>query len=231
MRRPSPSSRNGGFIIMRAGCLGFLFTIALLWGGGQLLYTSLKNRQPVTMTAKEYLAHRPSAEWVHLTAAHVDPAEGATIGFLGTVSELYIPVRSPGDNPGKPVTVLFHTKNAQLVSLMREVGRTKDNPAAQTKILAENAKVLFGPREIMGLVQFGIEADDKNRRKLVNLGMNLSKDFVIIADGETPNLAQGLIMTIGGLALGFFLLRRSAPSRAAPPPLPNLPPRDFGGPP
>ena len=50
MRPPSRFPRHGGFIFMRAGCLGLLIAIALLIGGGQMLYTAARNRQPVTVT-------------------------------------------------------------------------------------------------------------------------------------------------------------------------------------
>ena len=233
MRPPSLTPRRGGFIFMRAGCLGLFIAVALLCGGGQMLYTSLKNRQPLTVTVKEYIAHRPNAEWVHLTDTHVDLAECATSGFAGAISELYIPVRAPGEDRGKQVHVLLRTKNSELVSLMTELKAAAGNPARMAKVVAAHTTLLSGPREVTGLVQFGISSDDKTRSKLAGLHMNLTPDFVIIADGEVPSLGRGLALFGGGMVLGFFMLRRKAPAPTSglrPPP--DLPPRDFGdGPP
>ncbi len=228
MRTPSRSRRHGGFIMMRLGCFGLLIALGLLLGGGQALYTVLRNRQPVTLTVKEYLAHRPDAEWVRLTDTHVDLAECATSGFAGVITELYIPVRTPGEDRGKKVGILLRTKDAQLISLITELKSAGHDPARLAKIVAGHTALLAGPREVTGLVQIGLDSDDKTRNKLAGLHMNLMPSFVIIADGESPSLLRGLAMSAGGLALGFFMLRRKASASTPPPLIPNLPPRHFG---
>ncbi len=214
MKIPSRFPRHGGFVFVRSGCLGFLFTIGLLWGGGQMLYTALKNREPVTLTAKEYLAHRPDADWVHLKDTHCDLAECVTSGYFGAVSELYIPVRSPGEDPGGAIKVLLKTKNEKLVALMEQLGKAGKNPAEMAKIIKGNTADLAGPKEVTGLVEFGIESNDKKRSKLAGLHMSLAPDFVIIADGEKPSLIQGAAMCAGGLLLGVFMLKRTMRPKA-----------------
>ena len=219
---------------MRPGCLGLILSVALLIGGGQGFYTALKNRQPVTMTVKDYLAHRPSGEWVHLKDAHCDLAECAVSGYAGTIQELFIPVRVPGENPESKVNVLLKTKDAQMVAAMVSLKAAAKDPAAQAKVIANNYKVLSGPKEISGLVEFGINADDKKRANLAGLHMNLASDFVIIADGEQPSTVGSLCMLAGGAFIGLLTLRGGAGAKGAPGgpaamPPPNLPPRDFGG--
>lgn len=210
-----PYRRQGGFIVLRGGCFAILITLALLIGGGQMLYTGLKNREPLTLSAKDYLAKKPNVEWVHITGAECDLSSCATSGMLGNVEELYIPVRVPGDARSKPVEVLLKTKNLALVNVMDALKKAGNDPEAMRKAVAGKGELLAGPREVTGLVQFGIESDSRKREKLAKLNLNLAPDFVIIEDGAKPALGTGALLLAGGLLMGFFLMRRSATSAPA----------------
>lgn len=217
------SSPRHGFINL--GCIGLIITIALLWGGGQALYTALKNREPLTMTFKEYEEKRPSAEWVSLSDAQLNLLNSAhvTSRLNDEIKELYIAVEAVGDRSEKPALVLLATKDPELISLMTGLEAKLGSANAMSSDLI---KSLFPARQITGLVKFGIDADSKTRDKLAKLDLSLVQDFIIISDGEKPDLWKGVGMLAGGLLLGFFMMRgkkeKEVPQAPAPPDLPAM---------
>ncbi len=229
MRPPLPAPRHGGFIFLRLGCFLQLITLACLVGGARMIYLGVKNREPVTVTVKNYLEHRPEADWLHLTQAHVDFAECASGGFLGIVNELYIPVRPVGQDRSEPVRILLKTKNRTLTQMMMQVSLAKGDPAKMDKVLKENPLLVSGLSEATGLVQSGLDNDSKARSKLDTLDMNLAKDYVIIDGDDAPSLAAGVIFLIIGLVLCWVIFVKRLPARVSmfsrdltprPPPLP-----------
>lgn len=220
MKFPTSSSSRRGFI--NFGCIGFFIAIALLWGGGQGLYTALKNREPLKMTFKEYEEKRPDAEWVSLSDAQLNLLNSAyTSSRLNDeIKELYIAVEAVGDRSEKPALVLLETKDKDLIAKMNTLG-AMTSPEDLTPELITS---LFPARQITGLVQFGIDADSKTREKLAKLDLSLAPDFIIITDGEEPSLGASAAMLAAGLALGFFMLRgkKEPPAAPAPPDLPAM---------
>lgn len=93
--------------------------------------------------------------------------------------------------------------------------------------MKRQAAQILVKRDVSGLIRFGMDEDSKTRSKLEGLDMNLAKDFVILNDGEKPDLLKGVLMLAGGLVLGLYLLRRAGSQPAGPPPVPvpNLPPK------
>lgn len=225
-RRPSAE----GFIIMRAGCFATVIILGLLIGGGQMIYTGIKNRSPQTISTSDYLANGSSAEWIHLTGACLDLADCATLSKKNEgISELYVPVRAPGEGPGAPVKLLFNTADTSLVGLVGNLQSAGNNPARLAKLEPE-LRSASAPRGIIGLIQFGIDSDRKTRQKLERLNLKLANDYYVIKDGAKPNLMLGAAMFAVGLVLGFWMLMAG---KDAPPPSssPNLPPRQFEAPP
>ncbi|MEN3942736.1 hypothetical protein WJU23_15660 [Prosthecobacter sp. SYSU 5D2] len=212
-----PTSRRG-FISL--GCLGFIVAIALIWGGGQGLYTALKNREPLKMTFKEYEEKRPDAEWVSLSEAQLNLLNSAytTSRLNDEIKELYISVEAVGDRSEKPALVLLETKDPGLIAQMNTLGAMKSPDDLTPDLLS----ALFPTRQITGLVQYGIDADSKTREKLAKLDLSLAPDFIIITDGGEPNLVVSAVMLVAGLLLLFFMLRGKKEPPAAPKP-PDLP--------
>lgn len=217
--------RHHGF--MNLGCLGYLITLALLIGGGQGIYTALKNRAPLEITVSDYLAKRPEGEWVTFKDATLNLLESAHMERLGKITEVFIPVQPGETKEGAPVHILMSTKDDEILAAMTDMNAAGDSEQKVLEAAARNASKLFMKRDVSGLIQFGIDSDSKTRAKLEKLDMNLAKDFVILEEGKEPALGASAAMFLGGLVLGIFMLRRSGGTEApqAPPPAPNLPPR------
>jgi hypothetical protein len=217
------TSRQNGFIIgilRRPGCLGLLLLVGGLGGGGQMIYTSLSNRQPLSITVEDYITQKPSAKWVELTHAKASILESASIGLLGSVEELYIPVRPREQEIEGPISILLKTKSPGLLQFITQLRKAKDEQAGN-EIIAQHLDYVRGPEVIKGLVQSGFETDSKARRKLNSLEMNLSNDFIIVEDGKQPSIIEGLMVLliglVGGGMLTFFAFRSGSKTSAAPP--------------
>lgn len=217
--------KKQGFINL--GCLGLAITIALLWGGGQGIYTALKNREPLKMTFREYEEKRPTAEWVSLSDAQLNLLNSAyvTSRFSDEIKEVYIAVEAVGDRSEKAALVLLASKDKELIDMMNSSSIQMNALKSPGDMTPELLKSLFPTRVVTGLVRFGIDADSKTRDKLAKLDLSLAKDFIIINDGEEPKLGVSVGMLIGGLVLGFFILSRSSRETPppSPPPLPAMP--------
>lgn len=220
-----PLNHPPGFISL--GCLGYLIVIALLWGGGQGVYTALKNRQPLEITVSDYIAKKPNAEWVTLKDAQLNLLEAAHKERLGKISEIFIPVRPKGESTDGPVHILLSTKDDAIVAALEDLNKSSGTMKEALNAASRHADKLFMQKDVSGLIRFGIDSDDKTRAKLAKLDMKLAPDFVIMNDGAAPSLFGSISMLGIGVLIGFFMLRKAGKSEPAapPPPAPNLPPR------
>lgn len=196
--------------------MGTIIALALLWKGGQGLYTSLTNLSPKEMTLAECEQSKPSAAWLTLKDCQLDLADcAAKKSSSGVIEELYIPVHpvnTQADNP--PVYVLFATKDRTLMNALNGMNQIRDEQQALTYVLQHHEEI-FPKRTISGLVRFGIELDDKDKSKLQTMQMNLQRDFIIIDDGKQPEFIISALLFAGGLLIGFLLLRSGSSKPAA----------------
>lgn len=225
MKIADHAASRPGFI--KLGCLGFFIAIALIWGGGQEVYTSLKNREPLKMSFKDYQEQRPTAEWVSLSGAQLNLLNCAYISskVTGATEEVFIAVEAVGDRSKEPALVLLASKEKELIDVVDLMAAKMATIKSQADLTPELIQSLFPQREVTGVVRFGISSDSKTRDELANLDLSLEKDFIIITEGEKPSLGVGAGMLAGGLLLGFLLLRGSGKEKAAPasPAPPDLP--------
>ena len=216
--------------MMKLGCFLTLITVALLWGGGQALYIAVTNRNPTELTCGDYLRTKPSATWVKMTNARIFLTEAMYKESIGRVEELYIPVRPANGDGSETCRILLATRDPELIAANERLRALESRPGKLTEADIEGFIRL---REIQGLVRFGVDLNDKERKKLASLGGNLTPDFVIIDEGKKPDLLKGAGLFAGGLVLSAFLVWRLLKPRAAstipiassgnPPPTPPAP--------
>lgn len=219
-----PPNHMSGSISL--GCLGYLIVIALLWGGCQGVYTALKNRKPLELTVAEYIAKKPSAEWVKLKDARLNLLEAAHKERLGKISEIFIPIRPKDEEKDAKVHILLSTKDNAIVNALEDLNKSGGTMKEAVNAASRHADKLFMQKDVSGLIRFGIDSDSKTTKKLAALDMNLAEDFVILNDGAAPSLFGSISMLAIGMLVGLFILRNGAKSDATPPPLPpNLPPK------
>lgn len=204
----------------------FFVCLAMLWGGGQSLYTWMTNRAPLEISVKDYLAQRPDAAWLKLKDCRVEVLDAVYFSTLGATeaSELFIPVRAAGEDSG-PIGILFQTRDPELLNMMGGEEDSQDEQLASA--LAVMAKQMN--RDIEGLVQFGIDVKSKEKSKLASNVEGLAPNFVIIKDGEKPSAGQAFAFLGIGVVLGGVMLvgtgRKKSNSLLPPGVPPPVPPQ------
>lgn len=222
MKRSSLS--KSGFL--RLGMLRLFLPIALLWGGGQSLYTALTNRQPLAMTFADYVQKRPSAKWVELKDVEWDLMDSVYSGFAGNVSKVYVPLRAAGDESKGKVQVLLLTREPEVIKLLEDL-KAAPKDSAVPRVVAEKLELMYAARTVRGLVMFGIDSNDKERRKIAKLSDNLAEDFTVIEEGKKPEAGLAIVMCVLAVLAVWLCWLKSwgkSPSGGLPPPLPPAPP-------
>lgn len=217
---------------MRLGCLLPLIAIALIIGGGQSAYTGLKNRKVTEIAIDKLISSKPKEDWLNISGGVLDTLNSVyPTGRFGAkkATSLYVPLVPPGTDSSKSqIHVLVLTKDPGLLDFtnqMQQMENSNVNETDATAFLIRNADRLHIKRPVMGLAQFGIEANDKKTRKVRELYSNLADDVIILEEGKKPDTFLGLGMLIGGLIMAGLLVKswlRPAPAATtqAPPPLP-----------
>jgi hypothetical protein len=186
---------------------------ALMWGGGQNLYTALTNRKPTVISYEEYEKGRPKAAWLVLTNCQLNVASAAYLYKYvddKNPTELYIPLQSQGAERRKSCALLQTSDPALLASFKTIQGLTSD--AKLLEWFMKHPQEAFPRRTVQGTVRFGIDMKDSTRRQLAKIP-NLVEDFVVLKENEQPSMAVGLICTTAGVALLVFGIRRVIGSR------------------
>lgn len=203
---------------MRFGCIGLIIGAALTWGGGQQVYESWNAGKKVDMTLAQFLAEKPGVGWYRLTDAHWRLVDAGVItGAAGAASgSIYAPVtgkvpdnKAPDSGgPGKAkIRVLLHRSNdaeaERLAALFKETDPTKYDA------LLSADPTLAKERPVEGMVEFGINSDDKDNDAIKrSFAGELADDYIVITDGAEPaGYLWPLLTLLAGLALLGFTLR------------------------
>jgi len=195
----TPANSQSGYASLM---LVFACVIILLFGmGAQGIYTAMKNRKPVVMSWEDFSRLKPKAAWLTLTNCTIDLSSASyqTLRYQNVEipSELFIPVRSASEKEPVKDTILLATRDPELMKTVREM---ESQPSLEElkEWIARNTGRVFMRRDVQGLVQFGVELDRGEKRKLAKLQINLAPDFIILEEGKRPEITQ----SIGYLALG-----------------------------
>ncbi len=211
---------------MKTSLFLIIVAISLLWGGGQGLFTAITNLKPKEYAVEEYLNHRPSAKWLRLKGGVVDLTGLTYSSFLGvgTITEIYVPIRPSTASSNDEVHILFATKEPSLLAKAEKLRQLRTESEALRYLQAHRDELIF-PRELEGLIRFGIEFKDRDERWLRTHNENLADDFVVLADGERPEFMVYAFLFLGGVAVSGWILKnlfgvRAKPPGSQPPPLP-----------
>jgi hypothetical protein len=178
-------------------------TIAMLWSGGQSLYTAAMNRRPTTMSYDDYVKTKPKATWLVMTNCSLHLTESCFKSYYGgkNATELYVPVRRLGPDAKKEqVHVVLATKDPNALATFSEMQNLKTEEAARLWAVKNRSRI-FIRRNVGGLVRFGVNLKDSERRKLASLLQNAADDFIILEEGAQPSFVEGLGLSTGGLVL------------------------------
>jgi len=213
----------------KIGCLLVIVVLALLWGGGQGLYTAITNLKPHECTVREYIATRPAAKWLRLTGGEINMLQTnyTSAWGVGPVSEIYIPVKPEDATSKEGVFILLATKDPALLALAEKMRGMKSEKEAVSFIFAHRNELIV-KRPVQGVIRYGVDLRDKEERKLRKLNPDLAENFIILDEGERPALLVSALMFLGGLAAVIFFIKSiastPAPPSETPPPIPPTPP-------
>lgn len=205
----------------------------LLVHGGQDVYEGVTHRAPTRMTMDQFLREKPNEGWFHLQGCFLDVADGSVQTESGEVTSVYVPVYSVNDPKQDAIHLLLSTNDPQILSTIAEAAKqpARMTPAQTLAYAFKNKNRLWVKRDVEGMIQFGLDSDDKTNGKLTDINKTLAPDWVILEDGKKPAPGLGALEMLGGLALGagaIFLLTRKKPPL---PFVPMPPPSGYGPPP
>jgi hypothetical protein len=206
------ASKGSGLL----GKLGCLLMLALLWAGGQGVYEGLRNRSPETLTCEAAQAMPPPSTWVHLTGCRVNVLEAAYKTRFGVpTDDIFIPLKAGGGGD-KAIRLVLATKDPDIVAVVKEMSALDGNDKkAFFSFLAKNARRLVRDKDVTGMVQSGIDKDDKIHRRLKEQNKDLADDFLVIDEGREPRLVWSLVLLGGGILLVVLLGAGAAGKKAA----------------
>jgi hypothetical protein len=141
----------------------------------------------------------------------------------GSVKGNYVPVRAAMIAEAAPTkqieqagkTIFAKAENTTPVKILLKIdphGPMKDmfnatTETAQADFLLKNLdKIIQDDVEVTGLIQFGIDSDDKTRKTLATADWKLTSDFVVIEQNKKPEVFVAGLMLFAGCAIVYFTL-------------------------
>lgn len=186
-----------------------LIGVALLWGGGQGVYTSIKNTEP-----KEYDVNNiksgslPDKEWIKLINSNIDITQAVyfqSVFDTNKAKELYVPLINPRIDS---IIGFLTIKDEFTVNLFNTLNNTKDEEKLLEIYNEYEDYIVMERQEISGLIRFGIEKDRKENQQLYDSQNNIISGFFVIDKDVSPEYGLSYFIFVLGLILTFFSLRK-----------------------
>jgi hypothetical protein len=202
----------------------FIAAAWCLWSGAQGLLTAFKNRKPTVVNARELSGGKPTADWLVLTNCTLSVADSAykTVRSKyapessGRITEAYVPIYAEGQSTEDTCYAVLATSDANILAMLEDLRAVKSE-AQFTKFHARWGQQLTPKRNVEGVVRFGA-TEHGEQSKLANLKRNLSPNYIILSEGEKPNMATSGGLLFCGLALAgglvFSLRNKEEPAVA-----------------
>jgi hypothetical protein len=117
-----------------------------------------------------------------------------------------------------------------LVGRLKRRIEEKKNPAAgepaakdaaleqALRFMLQNRDRVRIDRPIRGMIQFGLDSDSRDRRKIKALDSKIAPDFAVLEDGAQPQVGFSVFALLSGLGLAGLLLARARRAGGATPP-------------
>jgi hypothetical protein len=148
-----------------------------------------------------YVQAKPKAIWLTLTNCVLDLPESCYKTYYGgKPTELFIPVRNEQHPADHQIHVVLATSDPAQLKTFSEL-QALDSKKEALEWIAKNSKRALCPKDITGLVRFGIKLNEKERRRLSSLVENAAGDFVILEEGSRPSLSAGLGYSLAGVMM------------------------------
>jgi hypothetical protein len=91
------------------------------------------------------------------------------------------------------------------------------------RFMVENRAKLLINRPVRGMLQFGLDSESRERRKIQGLNPGIAPDFAVLEDGAEPQVAASVGMVVAGFGLAAFLIARLGKAKPSTPAAPGSP--------
>ncbi|MDH5397911.1 MAG: hypothetical protein OEX02_07185 [Cyclobacteriaceae bacterium] len=190
--------------------LGLLISVALLWGGGQTMYTYLNNKEAVEVSIDSLYEEMPDAKWLEIRGCSFSLLDGVYFESVvgdGQAEEIYVPVYSQNQPEEAPVKVVVIIKNKNLLDVYNLFGRLKEEKIMEYLEKYQD-QVYQSDVTFRGVVQFGIEMSGKERRQLATNISGIGDDFIVLKANTKPGgVGFSLFMMGLGVLVAVFSIR------------------------
>jgi len=218
-------SRRAGIPL---GCVVVMLPFALIWGGSQGFHEATAFPKPRVLTYAQFEKERPKEGWFTITSAGVTPLEASWMvtrpdttvtetdggkvaekapsrDEMAKLNELFLPVHNQADGlteDDHPVFLMLQTHNEHSIHSVQQMAKvTRDKGESGFRHwLNGNLDRVWERRNLTGMLQVGINASADTRKELSKVS-NLAPDFVILKEGERPQMGFAVAMLTAGILM------------------------------
>jgi hypothetical protein len=206
--------------MFRCGCALIVIAIALLVYGFQSVRDAAAFQKVKVMDCDTFVKNPPKDGWYQLKGCVLDVSDASvktSEKHPDDIDEVYLPVystaqlvRKAAQPQGSPnaekIGLILATHDEAVVKTLHELNALPDDQKKVEEWLEKNHDRVFIPRDLEGMVRAGIHEDSETRQKLAGLTQNAAPNFVVMQDGDKPNMGMGILMLIGGVVIGLGTL-------------------------
>ncbi len=184
-----------------------LLAIVCLWGGGQGVYTALKNTEPTIYDVNTLSDSKmPEEKWLTLNNCYYNLMESVYFESAfgnGLAEELYVPLNTKNDS----IAVFVSIKDKNVLDVFNLVNSQTDAAKAEHFYNKYKHLIIKDSLSFSGVVRYGIDLDNKQWRELASVSPKLVKEFIILDANTAPNSKFSYVMLGLGVIFLFFAVR------------------------
>lgn len=210
---------------MPCGCFLVLAAFFLVIAGGQGLRESFAFQKPVPIACQDFAKSPPQEGWFRVTGCAMSMEEAVYSAWVSksgeerkdedgdpSISAVYLPVHcmpQPNAPPTKeaPIALVVTTKDESIIATLKQMQHLDImKPEEAKKWINENEHRFVLQKDVVGMVQAGINLDESDRKKIAELHGTMAPNYVIMDENKKPSLGGSFGMLIGGIVLGIVSL-------------------------
>ena len=182
--------------------------LVLLYMGYGDLSLYLRNQTPAEISIEQLIRQGPPQEWLHVTGGYLNLDEAISTSGSVELDALLVPLTPEPEQ--ERYEVLVETHDTQLLDLFKTYHFKLDTLYDKEAFREENARVFFSQRDITGMLQTSLIADN-NLNQLKKLaragGLDIPEEVFFLSEGKTPPFWRGfffLAVALAGMAKVLF---------------------------
>jgi len=190
----------------------FFVSLAIMWGGGQGVYTWFANMEQTEIACEEFLANGSEKDWLKVTDCFIDNSAVVVTfdqktGKIDETNAYYLPIKASESSQEVRAFLKINSKDQRII--YSNIFRLQDNEEEFEAFFEEHPEQLEFAykaeiRDLNGLRLFGIDSDDEDRKVLSQTAGG--GDFTILDENEKPDAMRSFVMLCAGLLILVLLV-------------------------